>query len=59
MTHHEYGPDNFLDGLELGVWDEEIEYYIPLSEWKENQVISITQEVNPPNQSEYTEKDIK
>jgi hypothetical protein len=38
MTYHEIvGPDTFLDGLELGVWDEGIEYYIPISEYRQQQ----------------------
>lgn len=27
--------DPFIDGLELGMWSEETEYYIPYSEWTE------------------------
>ena len=30
MVREPSGPDNFLEGLSLGVWDEELGYWRPL-----------------------------
>lgn len=36
--------DPFADDLELGVWDEDIEYYIPISEYRRRQDLLPTEE---------------
>lgn len=58
MKNPEYGEfehDPFIDGLELGMWDEGIEYYIPVSEWRiknsDGESPSATLDELPPTES--------
>lgn len=39
MSIYEFEHDDFIDGLELGMWSERREMFVPVSEWKREIVI--------------------